>query len=201
MDLKECYIDIETTGVPNKNRTAYDIGLIEIACIIEINKKEIYRFKTKVCPFKTDFVDEDALKINGVTRDEIFKYPQPLNIRLKLQQVFDKIVDKYNSEDKMIFIGYHAEFDYEILRAFFFKTNDEFFGSYFWFPPIDVMYNAIRVLKTRRHEMENFKLKTVAKMLGIDVDEGQLHQPYYDIELTKTVENKINEIYLKTSTK
>jgi DNA polymerase-3 subunit epsilon len=39
-------------------------------------------------------------------------------------------------------------------------------------------------LKTERTNLENFQLKTVAKYLGIEVDESRLHDAQYDIYLT-----------------
>jgi DNA polymerase-3 subunit epsilon len=35
--------------------------------------------------------------------------------------------------------------------------------------------------------MENFKLMTVARTLGIEVDESQLHDALYDVKLTKEI--------------
>ena len=37
------------------------------------------------------------------------------------------------------------------------------------------------------YEMENFKLMTVARFLGIEVDESQLHDALYDVKLTKEI--------------
>ena len=36
----------------------------------------------------------------------------------------------------------------------------------------------------QRHEMRNFKLATVAKVLCIEVDDSKLHDAEYDILLT-----------------
>lgn len=35
--------------------------------------------------------------------------------------------------------------------------------------------------------MENFKLATVAKFMGINVDEEALHDAFYDIYLTREI--------------
>ncbi len=49
------------------------------------------------------------------------------------------------------------------------------------------MVLASNKLKNERHKLENFKLSTVAKYLGVNVDETKLHDAYYDIYLTKEV--------------
>ena len=62
-----------------------------------------------------------------------------------------------------------------------------YFGSWFWANSIDVMVLASAYLATRRPDMENFKLSTVARTLGVDVQSESLHDAMYDIELTKAV--------------
>lgn len=49
------------------------------------------------------------------------------------------------------------------------------------------MLLAAYVLRERRPHMPNFKLMTVARELGIEVDESRLHDAEYDIELTKAM--------------
>ena len=49
------------------------------------------------------------------------------------------------------------------------------------------MVLASNKLVERRAEMENFKLSTVAKFLGIQVSEDNLHDAFYDIYLTKAI--------------
>lgn len=59
--------------------------------------------------------------------------------------------------------------------------------AWFWSNSIDVMVLASAYLATRRPDMENFKLSTVAKTLGVNVDNESLHNALYDIRLTKAV--------------
>lgn len=99
-----------------------------------------------------------------------------------------KYVDKYKKTDKFFLVGYNnASFDNQFLRGFFLQNNDQYFGSWFWSNSIDVMVLASNKLVERRAEMENFKLSTVAKFLGIQVSEDNLHDAFYDIYLTKAI--------------
>ena len=61
-------------------------------------------------------------------------------------------------------------------------------------PTRDVMVLASAYLATRRPDMENFKLSTVARTLGVDVQNESLHDAMYDIELTKAVFDIITKI-------
>lgn len=94
-------------------------------------------------------------------------------------------VDRYDRADKFHFIGYNAIFDSEHLRAWFEKNGDTYFGSWFYFPPIDVMGMAAVHLMTRRAGMKDFKLLTVARELGLKVDEAKMHDARYDVALTR----------------
>ena len=102
--------------------------------------------------------------------------------------MLEKYVDKYNKKDKFFLVGYNnAAFDNPFLRGFFLQNGDQYFGSWFWSNTIDVMVLASAYLATRRPDMENFKLSTVAKTLGVNVDDESLHNALYDIRLTKAV--------------
>ena len=52
---------------------------------------------------------------------------------------------------------------------------------------LDTLFFDFIDLATRRPDMENFKLSTVAKTLGVNVDDELLHNALYDIRLTKAV--------------
>ena len=99
-----------------------------------------------------------------------------------------KHVDKFNKKDKFFLVGYNnAAFDNQFLRGFFLQNGDNYFGSWFWANSIDVMVLATSFIGNRRSEMDNFKLSTVAKFLGIQVSEDNLHDAFYDIYLTKAI--------------
>ena len=107
-----------------------------------------------------------------------------------------KYVNKFNKTDKLHLAGFNnAPFDNQFFRAFFTQNRDNFFGSWFWSDTIDVMCLASNYLRNERHKMENFKLKTVAAYLGVEVEEDKLHDALYDIYLTQ----KIYEIVTQNS--
>ena len=71
------------------------------------------------------------------------------------------------------------------------QNGDKYFGSYFWSNSIDVMVLATLRLLGVRPTMENFKLMTVAKTVGVQIDESKLHDAMYDIYLTREIYNRI----------
>ncbi len=186
--IKKCFIDIESTGLDFMKH-----GVIEIACIFEIGGF-IDEFVLKCCPFEDDLIDEEALAINNVSKDEIFKRMSPKMAYKQLTQKLSRYVDKYDKKDKLHFIGYSALFDANFLREFFMKNSDFYFGSFFFYPIIDVATLAGLTLMEERPALIDFKLSTVAKRFGIKVEEKKLHGALYDIQITRDLFYQVQEV-------
>lgn len=187
--IKLFYEDTETTGTnPYKN------GITQIAATIyfltddgKYEKKDEFNFKVR--PFDDDVIDDKALEITGVTKEEIMNYNRPQAVYKDLVAKLSEHCDKFNKQDKMFFVGYNSRFDYDFLRQFFEKNGDKYFGSFFFFPSVDVMNVAIVHLIEQRHILPNFKLATVAEYLKIET-EGKFHDAMKDIETTRLIFEK-----------
>lgn len=186
--MKLIYIDVETTGIPCPNS-----GLIQLAGLIEISGEVRESFDYRIRPFPDDAVSDEALAVNGLTREEIEEYEDPEAVFRAFINLLDGYVDRYDRADKFQFVAYNATFDADHLRAWFEKNGDKFYGSWFWHPPIDVMGLAAVMLMRRRAELVNFKLPSVAQTLGLDVDEGRAHDAQYDISLTREMFRLLRE--------
>ena len=181
--MKLLFFDLETTGVnPAKN------GIHQISGMIEIDGVEKERFDFHVQPNPKAIIEEQALSVAGVTREQVLNYPPMGEVYKELVAMLGRYVDKFNKRDKFFLVGYNnASFDNQFLRGFFLQNGDNYFGSWFWSNSIDVMVLASQHLATCRHDMENFKLATVAKFMGINVNDEALHDAYYDIYLTREI--------------
>jgi len=173
------FFDLETTGVQYwKN------GIHQLSGAIMIDGEIKERFDFKVCPHEKCIIEDEALKIGNVTKEQVLSYPKMDVIYREIIKLVSKYVDKYNKTDKFHLVGYNnGPFDNQFFRAFFVQNLDNYFGSWFWSDSIDVMVLASNKLKAERSKMTDFKQKTVAKQLGIDVDESKLHNAEYDIDL------------------
>lgn len=181
--MKLVFFDLETTGT---NPGKHGIHQISGQIVIDGAVKESFNFHVQ--PNPKALIEEEALKVGGVTREQILAYPPMQQVYQEFVVMLGKYVDKFNKKDKFFLVGYNnAAFDNQFLRGFFLQNGDVYFGSWFWSNSIDVMVLASAYLATRRPEMDNFKLSTVAKTLGIVVNDDSLHDAMYDIELTKAV--------------
>jgi DNA polymerase-3 subunit epsilon len=183
--MKLLFFDLETTGInPGKN------GIHQISGEIVIDGESKQQFDFHVQPNPKAVIEPEALAVAGVTGEQIMAYPPMDVVYHEFVAMLGKYVDKYKKTDKFFLVGYNnAAFDNQFLRGFFLQNGDNYFGSWFWSNSIDVMVLASVRLAERRAEMENFKLATVAKFLGVDVKDESLHNALYDIHLTKAIYN------------
>nr|DAF67696.1 MAG TPA: DNA polymerase III subunit alpha [Caudoviricetes sp.] len=181
--MKVLFFDLETTGTyPGKHGIHQMSGEV----VIDGEIKEKFDFKVRPNP-KAEILDE-ALAVAGVTREQIMSYPPMEEVFPQFVAILDKYVDRFDKKDKFFLAGYNiASFDNQFLRGWFLQNGDKYFGSWFWSNCLDVMVLATPYLAARRAEMENFKQGTVAKYLGIQVDDTKLHDALYDIEICKAI--------------
>lgn len=185
--IKKIFIDTETTGLnPKKN------GLLEIGCIIETDDAT-EEFVVECSPFKKDIIDKKALEVNHVSEADLFNRMPPEEAYQNFIAFLTKYVNRYDRYDKFFFFAYNATFDFGFLREFFFKNGDKYFGSFFFYPAIDVAVLAAMYLKDERAKMPNFKLTTVAPVVGVSIDMELAHGALYDTQITRQVFNKIKE--------
>jgi DNA polymerase-3 subunit epsilon len=128
------------------------------------------------------------LAVAKITRADLESYEPMFDVYMKLIDMLAKYVDKFNKKDKFYLVGYNsASFDNPFFRAFFVQNGDNYFGSWFWSCPIDVMVLAGQYLIADRPSMLDFKQGTVAKHLGITVDDSKLHDAEYDIDICRKI--------------
>jgi len=191
---KLLFIDVETTGTDPERH-----GLTQVSGCVQIGEEVRESFDYFVRPFPQDRIEDAALEVTGLDRRQFLPPEHPDHLAVpgqvflpagdvyrRLVEMLGRYVDQYDRTDKFQFVGYNAHsFDMPFLRRFWEKNGDRFFGSWFWFPCLDVMLVWAQILQPVRGELANFKLATVARHCGLAVDDNRLHDSQYDIELTR----------------
>jgi DNA polymerase-3 subunit epsilon len=192
--MKKFFFDLETTGLDYKVNAIHQFS----GCI-ELDGTIIESFNFKIRPFEGAIIEPKALETSNVTEEQIMAYPPAEEVFADFMRMLSRYVRKFDKKDKMFLVGYNnAAFDNAFLREFYVRyQKDDYFNSWFWGNTIDVMVLASEHLSEMRVGMENFKLMTTARALGIEIDESKLHDAEYDIELTRNiyriVTNRFNE--------
>lgn len=180
---KLLFFDLETTGVK-----FWRNGIHQIGGIVDIDGQEVERFDIRLAPNPAATIEQEALDVAGVTLEQVQSYQPMEDGYRQLVGILSKYVNKFDKRDKMYLVGYNnAGFDNSFLRALFQQCGDKYFGSWFYPNCMDVYVMVTPFLMGVRNDMENFKLMTVAKTMGIEIDENKLHDATYDIELTRDI--------------
>ncbi|HEC64727.1 MAG TPA: 3'-5' exonuclease [bacterium] len=187
--MKLFFCDVETTGInPVSN------AITQFSGILEIDGEYVDQIDIHLQPHEGADIEDQALEVQGITRESL-KHPDRLSPEQaynRIKTILDHHIDKYQKTDKLFFIGYNClSFDMPFTRKLFERNGDNYFGSWFWFPGIDVMAIAAAGLMDRRHKIKNFKLATVCEAYGIQVDPARIHDSMYDIEITRQLYDKI----------
>jgi DNA polymerase III epsilon subunit-like protein len=185
--IKELFCDTETTGTDLMKH-----GLFMIGGIIRINGVVKQEFSLKCDVFEEDEFAPDAIAKHGFTSEQIRRFPDPYETYLEFVRILGGHVDKFNKQDKFFFINFGAEFDAKFLRRWCESNGDQYFGSWFWHPWIDIMSLAAQDLKKVRHTMPNFQLQTICEKYGVKVDPTEQHRdPLYDARIAMRVYDQI----------
>ena len=173
------WFDTETTGVDFANS-----AILELGALIEIDGEIKQEFTLKMQPHDGAVISSEALKINKIT-PEMWEHYDLSSVGIhKLRVQLSKHVNKYNKNDKFVIAGYNVEFDIQMLRSAFLRDGDKFFGSWFFWPVIDVQTYVAEGILSGGLNLVNYQLSTVCKHCDIDI---VAHDALSDIKATRNL--------------
>lgn len=177
--IKTLYLDVETSGL-NPIKSA----LLQVACIIDIDGEIKEKRSWYIRPFEDDEIDDKALEINRLTREQIAAFPLPWEFHREFIDMLAKHVDKFDRTDKFYTAGYNVRFDVDFLSSFFKKIGDDYYGS--WFNgrlvdpyPLFQWRDWVGGIK-----LPNYRLGTVCEKFDIKFA-GEAHDAMIDIQATR----------------
>jgi DNA polymerase-3 subunit epsilon len=177
------FYDVETTGLNPKLHSIH-----QLAGIVEVDGSLVEEFNYTVRPHPKAEITKEAMSVCKKSEKEIRDYPEMSTVHKRFLKMLSKYVSKYDAKQKIHLVGFNNRcFDDLFLRAFFELNGDKFMGSWFWTDSLDVLCLASEYLQHRRSGMPSFKLKRVAKEIGLEVDQQGLHDALFDARLTRNV--------------
>lgn len=183
--MKILWADCETGGLD-----ARKCDILTLAGIVEIEGEVKEEFYFEMQPFDWGSINDEALKINGLTREQIKTFMLPQEAYKKLIIIFSKYINRFDKNDKFLFGGHNPKFDIDFLSEFFKKNNDKYFGSWFDYHCLDTV-TILHLLKFKKVlDIENCKLVTAAQKFGISLD---AHNSMNDIRATRELFYKLLE--------
>ena len=184
-------MDTETTGTDPKAN-----GLIQLACIIDIDGEIKAEKEWHIKPFPTDVIADKALEVNHIIREELSTFMSPLQARYEIEQFWGQFINRFQKgkqrHDKFYAAGFNVGFDMNVLSAYWKKCGNEYFGSFFNGFQIDPL-PLLRLLDWRGDmNLPDQKLATVCRFLGIELTEA--HDALADIRATRQAMLKMNSM-------
>lgn len=185
--MKIFYFDVETSGLDPKIN-----DILTLSGLIEIDGEVKETINLKIQPLNWNGISDEALKINGLTREEIKTFDLPIVAKQKLEAFFSRYVDKFKknktSEDKLLCAGYNVNFDIQFLEEFWRKNNDKYIGSFLDYHKLDFASIILFLKYKGLLNFPGYKLVDVANALGITF---KAHDAQSDILTTREIGNKI----------
>lgn len=177
------FADIETGGL-----TPGVHPIIQLAALKEVKGEVVDEINIKIRPYKGCKISPKALEVNGITVEQLRNDPERIGLKEAMAKflTFCGLRNAFTSKgDRVHFCGYNSvRFDFPHLECAADASGIDYFYAKFHFPGIDVAVLAADRLRDDRHLLPDFKLMTVAKHLGIDV-EGQAHDALFDVRITR----------------
>jgi len=220
--MKVIYIDVETTSVNSEesykviNNSDMELkpahyhiffgsqslgkailqkppgSIIQLAGIIVIDGEEKERFNFNMRPLIGSNIEDGALEVNGVTREELETFPPATGVCKDLMGIFKTYVSPYDKRDKFTMRAYNAGFDEGFIYHWFRALDNYGIATWVHRPAVCVMQKAARILQGTHLHPINFKLKTVAEALGIDTSEINFHDAMADIDVTMQIDKLLD---------
>lgn len=188
------WFDTETTGVDSDT-----CAIIQLGGLIEIGGQIQEEVNIRMRPFFGAEIYTKALTVNKTTRKEIEKYPPWEQGFEQLESTLGNYVDMYDPNDKFVIAGYNVDFDINFLRKYFdyyygdkanMKKFKSYFGSWFFWPSIDVKNEVAKQVMCGHLRMQSYKLSLVCGHYGVALD-NNAHDALADIRATRELYQKL----------
>lgn len=187
-------MDTETTGLFCDQH-----DIIALAGGLEVDGKIVENFNYKMKPLKLANITDEALEVNGFTREEIMTFPHPSEAKKDLEAKVRKYVNPFKKnktiEDKFIPAGQNVKFDVGFLEKLWQNCGDKWYGSLFSYQGLDLL-SLTQIMRLKgKLDTPNLKLATMAEHFGVEI---KAHEALSDIVATRKIFYKIfNRIEIK----
>lgn len=180
------FIDFETTGL---DPIRHSIHRMAGQVVVDGKLACVFDYKMKPDPLKN--IDKQSLDIANVALSDIKNYPNPVEGFIQFsREVVWPFVRTDVPSSKLFIIAYNAgALEMPFMREWYrsMHVSRKEFASHFHSGFIDVMSMATQYFMQMERHIASYSLSNIASVLGIKVDASLLHNPVYDVELTRQV--------------
>lgn len=193
--MKFIWCDTETTGINIENAAPFQVAMIFVSSV-NLNGnliKDEYERIFYLNPYDIPGIEHslEAEKIHGYTKNQI----ESFETSEEIVPIIDKFLEdclNFRQKEKLFFCGYNIRFDFNHMVSLFNHKGKDF-SKYFEEKKPDV-FEQVKKAGNKRvlPYMENRKLVTVAKQLGINLENA--HDAMADIKATRSVAKSLAQM-------
>lgn len=180
VNSKLLWFDTETTGIDHN-----ECAIWQLSGLVEIDGRVVDEFDFRIAPFPGCKVEEGARKLQDGRKWDVAELREAPSLQAQLTAFKSKMgryVNKFDRDDKFVPCGFNVHFDIDFLIASFKRCGDKYFGSWFFWAPIDVRTFVGVAVGKYGQRFKDYKLKTICDGLGISLD---AHDALSDIKATR----------------
>lgn len=167
------WLDTETGGlIPGRN------PVLTLACLMEVNGKVQQELYLKLKPLPGQVLEDKALEVNGITRQEIERdHGDPMAALLELRNC----VRRHTGGLRVLPAGHNVNFDLDHLRELSKRVD---VPLPFEYHKLDTMALGLLLQRCGHISVPNVKLGTLADYYGISL---AAHNALEDVKATRQV--------------
>lgn len=185
MFKKLLWLDTETTGTDPRRHS-----VMQFAALLEEGGRVVDSIDVKFAPLPGAAVEESALEVTGVTREELEARPPAQDAYFQIVGFLDRHCDKYNREEKFYPAGYNVRFDLDFMQEFFRACGSRYgIGSYTNWRYIDPLPVLYRMDYMGALDLKDYKLGTVCEHYGIPLE---AHDALNDVRAARELARKLD---------
>lgn len=176
------HLDIESTGL-----NAFEHGIHRLGGFMEVDGETLSGFDHKVRPFTGAKIEKKALEVGNITWNEIRAYDN-MDIVFSRWCTMMRVFCDERHETKFFICGFNSGgMEVPFMREWYKQNGSSLFSTHFHSGFIDTMSMATEYLLQKGIVLYDYSLSGVAKALGIEVDNSQLHTPAYDALISRNI--------------
>jgi DNA polymerase III subunit epsilon len=177
--------DLETGSTDPKTG-----AILQIAAVVEIDGEIVDQFESKIKPLPGKIVSDEALEINGISRNDLDSFPESITVYNQFRSMLNKY-GPHGKQNRYTPAGYNNKFDLDFLCQWHLDITGKpyAFWDYLQFCPID----PLSTLQAMRFSgvlqgLADTKLETVCKYFGIEI---KAHDALSDVFATRELSHML----------
>ena len=188
--MNRVWLDVETSGLSHRHNDVIQVG----AVITDENNNTLGEFESNCRPHNPTYINEESIKIHGITRDTMLAFPEPILVAHSFVEFLESV------PGQKTLCGFNVGFDQRFIEEWMYKSKQE--GKYAEnFQVTKKIYDVFKVASANKKKIGKGSYKLTALCEKFKIKLTKAHNALADIKATIALDNKLMDIIGSVSTK